>query len=415
MKSALEGIKSIEDFNLKDKRVFLRLDLNCPIKDGEITDTTRIDAALPTIKYALEHGAKLVVASHLGRPEAAITPEEKMKFSMSPIADKLGELLDCEIILVEEPESEAPKYLLRSLKPNQLILLENLRFNEDETKNQSGLTQAICEYTDIYINDAFGASHREHASIVGVPMFIEKKGIGFLMKKEIEMLEKMILSPATPFMTILGGAKVSDKMGVIENLLERVDLFLVGGAMAYTFLASQKIKVGKSLVEKEKIKYAGELIERMKSRNKKILLPIDHKVVSDITKPKSVKTTLDVTIEDGFMGVDIGPKTAELYRKELLRAKTVFWNGPMGIFETPEFASGTFAVAKTLSELTDAVTVVGGGDSAAAIQASGYGDKVTHISTGGGASLEFLQGDKLPGLTVLKAGRAKVDVTIKSQ
>lgn len=399
MKSALTGIRSIEDFELKDKRVFLRLDLNVPIKNNQITDATRIDAALPTIRYALEHGAKLVVASHLGRP----TPDDRAKFSLEPVADRLGELLNCEVILVEDPESEAPSALLRGLKSNQFILLENLRFNDDETKNAQGLTDAICEYTDIYINDAFGASHRAHASIVGVPAKIKQHGIGFLMKKEIEMLERIIKTPEAPFVTVLGGAKVSDKLGVIENLVDRVDTFLIGGAMAYTFLAAQKIPVGKSRIEKDKLKYAAELIERMKARNKRILLPVDHKVVRSLEGSSELIVTPTSAIGDEFLGVDIGPKTAAIYREELARAKTVFWNGPMGIFETPAYASGTFAIAKALSELSGATTIVGGGDSAAAINASGYGDMVTHISTGGGASLEFLQGDKLPGIEALRS------------
>jgi phosphoglycerate kinase len=399
MKSTLSGIKSIEDFNLKDQRVFLRLDLNVPIKNGKITDETRITAALPTIRYALEHGAKLVIASHLGRPE---TKEDRDKYSMEPIANRLHELLGIEVILVEEPESEAPRALLRSLKPKQMILLENLRFNADETENGDSLTDAICAYTDIYINDAFGASHRAHSSIVGIPAKIKQKGIGFLMKKEIEMLDKLMVSPDAPFVLILGGAKVSDKIGVIENLLDRVDTVLVGGAMAYTFLAAENISVGASRVEKEKVKYTAELIARMRMREKKLLLPIDHKTVTKIEATDSLAVTSSAAIPAGLMGVDIGPKTAELYRKELQSARTVFWNGPMGIFETKAYADGTFALAKALSELKDATTIVGGGDSAAAINASGYGDQVTHISTGGGASLEFLQGDKLPGVEALR-------------
>ena len=399
MKSTLSGIRSIEDFDLKEKRVFLRLDLNVPIKNGKITDTTRIDAALPTIRYALEHGAKLVVASHLGRPERA---EDRAKYSLEPVANKLQELLDVEVILVDEPESEAPSALLRSLKKNQMILLENLRFNEDETENGEGLADAICAYTDIYINDAFGASHRAHASIVGVPAKVKQKGVGFLMKKEIEMLDKIMVAPEQPFVTILGGAKVSDKIGVIENLIDKVDAFLVGGAMAYTFLAAQGVAVGASRVEKDKVKYAGELLARIKMRDKKMFLPVDHRIVTKFDSAVDLKSTSAAEIPDGWLGVDIGPKTAETFRRELQRAKTVFWNGPMGVFETHAFAEGTFAVAQALADLPHATTVVGGGDSAAAINASGYANRVTHISTGGGASLEYLQGDKLPGIEALR-------------
>ncbi len=399
MKSTLAGIRSIEDFELKDQRVFLRLDLNVPLKNGSITDTTRIDAALPTIQYALEHGAKLVVASHLGRPE---TKEDRAKYTLEPVAEKLQQLLNVEVILVDEPESEAPSALLRSLKKNQMILLENLRFNEDETANGDGLTEAICAYTDIYINDAFGASHRAHASIVGVPAKIKQKGIGFLMKKEIEMLDKVMVSPEPPFVAILGGAKVSDKIGVIENMIDKVDAFLIGGAMAYTFLAAEKVQVGASRVEKDKVKYAADLLQRVKARNKKIVLPVDHRIVSKVDSSADLKTTDVPSIPDGWLGVDVGPKTVQLFNNELKHAKTVFWNGPMGIFETKAFAEGTFAVAKALSELPNSITIVGGGDSAAAINASGYADRVTHISTGGGASLEFLQGDKLPGIEALR-------------
>lgn len=396
----LVGIRSIEDFDLKDKRVFLRLDLNVPIKNGKITDLTRIKAALPTIRYAIDHGAKLVVASHLGRPE---TPEDRAKYSLEPVAGCLGDMLNCDVILVEEPESDAPKALLRGLKPNQFILLENLRFNDDEAKNGEGLSLAIAQYVDIYINDAFGSSHRAHSSIVSLPTKIVKKGIGFLMKKEIEMLDRVIKTPEAPFIAILGGAKVADKVGVIENLIDRVDVFLIGGAMAYTFLAAQDIKLGQSRVEKDKLKYARELLARIDARKKKILLPLDHQIVTKFDSAKDLKTTSTSAIPDGWMGVDIGPKTTALFCNELVRAKTVFWNGPMGIFETAEFSKGTFAVARALAELKEATTIVGGGDSAAAINASGFADQVTHISTGGGASLEFLQGDKLPGIEALRS------------
>ncbi|MEK6553691.1 MAG: phosphoglycerate kinase [Bdellovibrionota bacterium] len=399
MKNSLQNIRSIEDFELKDKKVFLRLDLNVPMKNGKITDSTRIEAALPTIRYALDHGAKLIMASHFGRPEGL--PTDREKYTLEPVAEELGRLLDKEVILVDDPKSDAPKALLPTLRPNQVVLLENLRFHPDETENGEGLAKAIAAYTDIYINDAFGASHRAHASIVGVPQYVQQKGVGFLMKKELEMLDKVSQNPDSPYVVILGGAKVSDKIGVIENLIDKADAILIGGAMAYTFLAAQKVETGKSLVEKDKVKYAAELIARMESRGKKLLLPIDHFVVTDIKKVDTLKTATTPSINAQDIGIDIGPKTAELYRKEIAKAKTVFWNGPMGIFETPEFAKGTFAVAKALAE-SEAITIVGGGDSAAAINASGYGDQVTHISTGGGASLEFLQGDKLPGVEAVR-------------
>lgn len=399
MKNSLHGIKSIEDFELKDKNVFLRLDLNVPVKNGKITDATRIEAALPTIRYAIDHGARLVLGSHFGRPEGL--PSDREKYSLEIVAEELGRLLDKEVILIEEPKSDAPKALLKTLRPNQILLLENLRFHKDETENGEGLARAIAAYTEIYINDAFGASHRAHASIVGVPTLVAKKGVGFLMKKELEMLDKVSVSPEAPYVVVLGGAKVSDKIGVIENLIDKADAILVGGAMAYTFLASQKIETGKSLVEKDKVKYAGDLIARMEARGKKLLIPIDHRVVTDIKKTDTLRVTSTSSVHADEIGIDIGPKTAELYRKEIAKARTVFWNGPMGIFETPEYAEGTFAVAQALAE-SSAVTIVGGGDSAAAINASGHGGNVTHISTGGGASLEFLQGDKLPGVEAVR-------------
>jgi phosphoglycerate kinase len=399
MKNTLQGIRSIEELELKDKRVFLRLDLNVPMKNGKITDSTRIDAALPTIRYCIDKGAKLILGSHFGRPEGL--PTDREKYSLEPVAEELGRILDKEVILIDEPKSDAPKALLQTLRPNQIILLENLRFHPDETENGDGLARAIAAYTEVYINDAFGASHRAHSSIVALPHMVAQKGIGLLMKKELEMLDKVSLNPEPPYVVILGGAKVSDKIGVIENLIDKADAIMIGGAMAYTFLAAQKVETGRSLVEKDKIKYASELIDRMQARGKKLLLPIDHMVVTDIKKTDTLRMTPTPSLKPDEIGIDIGPKTVELFRKEIMQAKTIFWNGPMGIFETAEYAKGTFAIAKALAEV-DGITIVGGGDSAAAINASGYGDQVTHISTGGGASLEFLQGDKLPGVEALR-------------
>ncbi len=408
----LRGIKLIEEFDLKEKRVFIRVDFNVPMEEKGgaqvITDDTRIRAALPTIRYAMEQGAKIVLASHLGRPES----REDMQYSMEPVAMRLGELLKAEVILIDDPTSDAPKGLLPGLRPNQLILLENLRFEKGETKNAREFALQMAAYTDIYINDAFGASHRAHASIEALPQTIEKKGIGYLIKKEIEMLDILLHQPKAPYMVILGGAKVSDKIPVIEQMISKVDQFFVGGAMAYTFLAAQGTPVGTSRVEKDKISFAREMIKRIEARGKKILLPIDHVVANDFLAPSKIETTKDAAVPEGFMGLDIGPKTREMYRKELQKAKTVFWNGPMGVFERPEFAKGSFGVAETLSQLTEAMTIVGGGDSAAAAEASGYAGQMTHISTGGGASLEYLQGDKLPGLEVLRNMRPSVQPTL---
>jgi phosphoglycerate kinase len=404
----LEGIKSIENFALEDKRLFLRLDLNVPIgDDGEITDDTRLRAALPTIRYAIAQGAKIVLASHLGRPKG---PDPEGRFSLEPVAAYLHKVLEKEIILVEEPRGRATKALLQGLKPSQIILLENLRYDGGEEKNDREFATRLADITDIYINDAFGASHRAHASIVALPEMIEHKGVGFLMRKELEVLDTIRTNPEAPFMTVLGGAKVSDKIDVIEAMLDRVDSMLIGGAMAYTFLAAQNMTTGKSLVEKDRIKFAGELIKRAEGRGKKLLLPIDHRITKAIDDTFSLKITDNAAIPDGWMGVDIGPKTQALYANELARAKTIFWNGPMGIFETPEFSLGTFAVARAISE-SGAFTVVGGGDSAAAAAASGLADKFSHISTGGGASLEFLQGERLPGVEVLRPAKRSETVT----
>lgn len=396
----LEGIKSIENFQLEDKRLFLRLDLNVPLdkKTGKITDDTRLRAAMPTIQYAIDKGAKIVLASHLGRPKG---PDPEKKFSLEPVADYLTTALGKEIILVEEPGGRATKALLSALKPSQIILLENLRYEEGEEKNDREFAQRLAEFTDIYINDAFGASHRAHASIVALPELVEKRGVGYLMRKELEVLDTIRSHPEAPFMTVLGGAKVSDKIDVIEAMLDKVDSMLIGGAMAYTFLTAQKVSVGKSLVEADKVRFAAELMSRAKSRGKKLLIPIDHMITQGISDVASLKATDTAAIPDGWMGVDIGPRTLDLYAAELGRAKTIFWNGPMGIFETPEFSKGTFGVARAISS-SSAFTVVGGGDSAAAAEASGLADKFSHISTGGGASLEFLQGERLPGVEVMR-------------
>ncbi len=406
--SGLQGIKSIEDFDLKNQRVFIRLDLNVPMKGEpgslEITDDTRIRAALPTVKYALEKGAKVVLASHLGRPES---DEDRPKFTLEPVAERLGELLNCEVILIEEPTSDAPKALLASLKSTQLLLLENVRFDAGETKNAAELANTIASYTDIYINDAFGASHRAHSTIDALPRLIAKRGCGFLIKKEIENLSGLLAGPAKPFVAIMGGSKVSDKIKIIEKMIESIDTFLIGGAMAYTFIAAKGLSVGKSRIEKDKVSFAKELIERIEARGKKILLPVDHIVADDFLTPTKIETVQGDAVPEGKLGLDIGPKTRAMYREEILRAKTVFWNGPMGVFEKPEFAKGSFAVAEALSQLAEkgGMAIVGGGDSAAAAEASGFASKMTHISTGGGASLEYLEGARLPGLEALRTIR----------
>lgn len=397
MSNGLKGIKTIRDFELAGKTVFLRLDLNVPLENGKITDETRITASLPTIKYALEKGAKLVIASHLGRPKSA----KDKQYSMEPVAKRLGELLNYEVVLMDEPSSDGVKHFLYAPMKNQIICLENLRFDEGETANKTELAQQWASYTDIYINDAFGASHRAHASIYAFPEVMQKKGIGFLIEKEIKMLDGLYDHPKKPYIAVLGGAKVSDKIPVIEKLIDIVDGFVIGGAMAYTFLKAQNVGVGKSLVETDKVKYAKEMIERMEARGKTLLLPVDHVTTKSFGDTENIKITLNSTIDDDMMALDIGPQTIKNFRACLEKAATIFWNGPMGVFENPAFSKGTFAVAEALAH-NPGLKIVGGGDSAAAAEASGFASQMSHISTGGGASLEYLQGEKLPGLEILR-------------
>jgi phosphoglycerate kinase len=321
MSKTLQGIKSIEDFELDDKRVFLRLDLNVPLKDGVISDDTRITAALPTIEYALSKGAKLVIASHLGRPK---TKDDKKKLSIEPIAQELNQRLNVESFVVEDIEGDAAKALLAGLKSNQIILMENLRFHEGETQNDLNLAQTIANYMDIYINDAFGASHREHMSVVGIPSLMPRKGLGFLMKKEIEMLDHLVSGAESPYIAILGGAKVSDKIKVIERLLDSVDGLIIGGAMAYTFLAAQKVPVGDSLVEKDFVSFAKSLSERMQARGKKLHLPVDHRTVTGFTAVETLEASDSSGIAEGRMGIDIGPKQKPFFLKPLQRPKQFF-------------------------------------------------------------------------------------------
>lgn len=397
MSNGLKGIKTVRDFELEGKTVFLRLDLNVPMEGGKITDENRIKASLPTIQYCMEKGAKIVMASHLGRPKS----KEDKEFSLEPVGKRLQELLSAEVILVEEPDSDATKLLLQALKKGQLILLENVRFEEGETKDSIEFAQKISDYADVYINDAFGASHRAHATIHALPSVMKDKGIGFLIEKEITMLDSLLQNPKRPYLAVMGGSKVSDKIAVIERLMDVVDGFIIGGAMAYTFQKAQGLPVGKSLVENDKLKYAKEMIERIEARNKTILLPVDHIATKGISDTVNAHATKDVGIAEDELGVDIGPQTLRNFSAALKEAGTIFWNGPMGVFENPAFAKGTFGVAKAIAE-SDATKIVGGGDSAAAADISGYADKMTHISTGGGASLEYLQGDKLPGLEILR-------------
>jgi phosphoglycerate kinase len=396
----LRGIKTIEELDLTSKRVFIRLDLNVPMKNGIITDDTRIRAALPTVKYAISKKAKIILASHLGRPKGD-TQEDRAKFSLAAVGQRLSELLDLDIILFEDPNGEGIKALLTGLNDKQLILLENTRFAPGEEKNSIDMAANLASFTEVYIDDAFGAIHRAHATVAALPSLVKVKGIGFLIQKEVTWLDKLLHAKEKPFLTILGGAKVSDKIGVIENLMERVDSFVIGGAMAYTFLAAQDIPVGKSLVEKDKLHIAQDLLKRFKNRDKKLILPVDHVIASQLRAGVETKVTPTAAIPQDMMGLDIGPKTIDLVKAEVARAKIIFWNGPMGAFETEPFEKGTFAVAKALAE-SKVTTVVGGGDSVTAVEEAGFANQMSHISTGGGASLEYLEGRKLPGLEVLR-------------
>ncbi len=398
MKSGLTRIKSIEDLDISGKRVFIRLDLNVPIKNQIITDDTRIRGALPTIQYAISKKAKIVLASHLGRPQK---PEDREKYSLTPVGDRLSELLNREIVLFEDPNGEGIKGVLGGIASNQMLLLENTRFAPGEEKNSMDMAANLASFTEVYVNDGFGAIHRAHCTVAALPSLVTNKGIGFLIKREIQMLDQVLYNTKHPFVAILGGAKVSDKIDVIGNLMDRVDVFVIGGAMAFTFLAAQDIPVGKSLVEKDKIHTAKELLSRFRHRNKKVILPVDHVVAGQLKEDVSCQITPTAAISSEFMGLDIGPRTIDLIGTELQKASLIFWNGPMGAFETKPFHKGSFAVAQMLSE-SKAFTIVGGGDSVTAVEQSGLASKMGHISTGGGASLEYLEGKAMPGLEVLR-------------
>ncbi len=395
----METSKTIDALQLAGKRVFIRVDFNVPLTvDGKIADDTRIQASLPTIQYALKMKAMVILASHMGRPKG----EKDPKFSLSPVAERLMELLKLdEVIFPEDCVGDGIRKLSLEIKPGQVMLLENLRFHKEEEENDEKFSKKLASLCDLYINDAFGTVHRAHASTVGMVKWIKEKGAGFLIKKEITFLSKVTEKPAHPFVAILGGAKVSDKIAVIENLLNRVDRLTLGGAMANTFLAALGFKMGHSKVETEKMYIAKKTFERAKTKGVPILLPIDHVIAQSADENAPTKITEDANVPEGWMTVDIGPKTVALFSKEMENAKTLFWNGPLGIYEFEKFASGTKAMATTIANLKNATTIIGGGDSAAAIQQMGLADKVTHISTGGGASLEFIEGKTLPGLRAL--------------
>ena len=392
--------KTVDDINVKGLRVLCRCDFNVPLKDGKITDENRLVAALPTIKKLIADGGKVILCSHLGKVK---TEEDKKTKTLAPVAARLSELLGQEVKFAADPEVVGPnvKAAVEAMKDGDVILLENTRFRPEETKNGEAFSKDLASICDVFVNDAFGTAHRAHCSNVGVAGLVDTAVVGYLMQKEIDFLGNAVNNPERPFVAILGGAKVADKLNVISNLLEKCDTLIIGGGMAFTFLKAKGYEVGKSLVDDTKIDYCKEMMEKAEKLGKKLLLPVDTTIAAGFPDPIDAEIEVEVVPSDAIPadkeGLDIGTKTAELYADAVKSAKTVVWNGPMGVFENPILAKGTIAVAKSLAE-TDATTIIGGGDSAAAVNQLGFGDKMTHISTGGGASLEFLEGKELPGV-----------------
>ncbi len=389
-------MKLIDQLDLRGKRVFIRVDFNVPLRDGRVSDATRIDAALPTIRFALDHGARVVLGSHLGRPKGRVDP----KLSLRPVCEVLAERLGTPVRMAPDCIGPAVDDLVNDLKPGEVVLLENLRFHLEEEKNDESFARALARLADVYVNDAFGTAHRAHASTAGMTRFVAERAAGFLLQRECEYLGKVLSAPERPLLAILGGAKVSDKIQVIRSLLERVDALLIGGAMAYTFLRARGRQTGRSLVEEDQIPLAGELLRAAETRNVPLVLPTDH-VVADRAAADSPSTTVQGDIPADKIGLDVGPATVAVFRQHIATARTIFWNGPVGMFELEPFAAGTMAIATALAE-SSALTIIGGGDSVAAVMRSGKAKAISHISTGGGASLEFLEGASLPGLVALE-------------
>ena len=392
---AMLNKKSVDDINVKGQRVLVRCDFNVPLIDGKITDENRIVAALPTIKKLIADGGKVILCSHLGKPKG----EPKPELSLAPVAKRLSELLGQEVKFAADPEVVGPnaKAAVEAMKDGDVILLENTRYRAEETKNEDNFSQELASLCDVYVNDAFGTAHRAHCSNVGVTKYVDTCVVGYLMQKEIDFLGNAVNNPKRPFVAILGGAKVSSKISVINNLLDKVDTLIIGGGMAYTFSKAEGGKIGVSLCEDDYLQYALDMKKKAAEKGVKLLLPVDNRIGDAFSNDCNIQVVPTGQIPDGWEGMDIGPETEKLFCEAVKDAKTVVWNGPMGCFEMPNFAHGTEAVAKALAE-TDATTIIGGGDSAAAVNILGYGDKMTHISTGGGASLEFLEGKELPGV-----------------
>lgn len=390
--------KTVRDIDLKDKKVFVRCDFNVPLdENGVITDNRRIVGALPTIKYLLENNCKVILCSHLGRPKGEVKPE----FSLAPVAKELSRLLDKEVKLAKDVVGESAKELTSNMQNGDIVLLENVRFDAREEKNDPELSKELASMAEIFVNDAFGTAHRAHSSTAGIADFLPAVS-GFLIEKELKFLGDTLKNPERPFVAILGGKKVSDKIGVIDSLLEKVDTLLIGGAMAFTFLKAQGYGVGDSICELDKLDLANEIMENAKNKGVRLVLPVDTKLGKEFDPDTESKTVLSTEIPDGWQGFDIGEQSIKEYSEILKTAKTVIWNGPLGLSEFKQFAAGTEKIAETLANLTDCTTIIGGGDSAAAVEKAGLADKMTHISTGGGASLEFLEGKKLPGIECLQ-------------
>ena len=389
------GKKTVDDIEVKGKRCIVRCDFNVPVKDGVITDDKRIREALKTVKYLKDNGAKIILCSHMGRPKG----EFNMKYSLAPVAERISELMGCEVVMAKDVIGEDAKAKAAALKDGDILLLENLRFHKEEEKNVPEFAKELASFADIYVNDAFGTAHRAHASTAGIADYLPAV-CGYLIQKEIDIMGKALNDPARPFVAILGGAKVSDKIGVIENLIDKVDSLVIGGGMAYTFLKAKGYNIGTSLLEEDKIELAKSLMEKAAAKNVNLLLPVDTAINDKFENTDNFSVVDADKMPDGFMGLDIGPKSVELFSETIKNAETVVWNGPMGVFEFEAFATGTKAIAKAVAE-SGAISIIGGGDSAAAVQQLGFADKMTHISTGGGASLEFLEGLELPGIAAL--------------